>query len=335
MVETPYQLAFWPPASRHVTSDDWPVLRSAVWSNSTRQDDIAVGEESFPDNLDSARDIVLLVGSTNWTKGSSRSKQMLAKAAPATIAALIRIAFAQRETLSLDRLSVREHAVKRLIALDVEAGRARVHAGSLANSYMRISHEVFRHDLVSAWMRTLARVPHHAYEVKGFLKIKEKSDRFIPSAALVEIVKDGLRSHSENYPRLVEPKFLPSGLALLRDEDIRDFIAIRMSRLMLSLADHAAAEGKDELQLGSKSGFLDKVDHLILDRIPVPPKNVTPFLITLYEEYKHFARGGQVLPGRGQLWSDEEDLFLKLDESAFESLKTEVASNQKTEVIFE
>jgi hypothetical protein len=335
MVDTSDQLAFWSPSRGEAVSDDWPVLRSSVWPDPVYTDDIVVSEETFSNSRNPVRDIVLFVGSPNRAQDRSRSNEILTNAAPATIAALIRIAFAQRETLSLDRLSVRERAVKRLIARDVELGRTRIQAGSLANSYMRISHEVFRYDLDSAWMRALARTPHHRDDARDFPKIERKSDRFIPSAALIDIVRDGLRSHSENYPRLVEPRFVDTGLALLRDEDISIFIAIRMWRLMLSLADHATAEGKEELQLGNKTGFLDKVDHLILDRIPVSPKNVTPFLEVLYEEYSQFAGRGLVLPGRGKLWSNEGGLFFKPEKTTLVSVQDDDVSDRKTEVFFE
>ena len=332
MVERSNQLTFWSvaPAGRVTVSDDWPIPRSTA-SNLIRRDDITVSSESW----NSSPDIVLMVHSAGWTKEKSKSNQILLNADAASIAALIRIAFAQRETLSLDRLSGREQAVSQLIIRDIGSRRARLHAKSLATSFMRVSQEVFRHDLVHAWLRAVSRDPHSTYEIEDLTNVTEKPDHFIPNRALIEMVRDGLRSHSENYSRLVEPKFIPEGLALLRDEDIRNFIAVRLWQLMLSLADHAAAEGKDKFQIGNRAGFLERIDHLILDRIPVSPKNVTPFLNVLYEEYKHFAEWGQTLPGRGKLWSNEHGLFCSLDKTTIELARSDEPSDQRAEVRFE
>jgi hypothetical protein len=336
MVQTHDQLAFWATDSRELVSDDWPVLRSAGWSSQTFREEIAVPHQwTSPATRVSAQNIFLFVSSANWIKRKWSVDEVLANAAPAAIAALIRIGFAQSETLSLDRFSVQERAVKQLIARDVELGRwTRIHAGSLADSYMRISQEVFRNDVDTAWMRAIARVSHHEEKARSTPDVQERTDQFISSAHLINIARDGLRSHSANCARLIEPRFMETALAHLDDEDINKFIAIRMWRLMLSLADHAAAGGKREVRLGNKSGFLDEVDHLILDRIPVTPKAVTLFLNLLYEEYGHFARPGLSLPQRGKLWSNEDGLFLQIEGSA-EPIGKEERGDQKTEVRFE
>jgi hypothetical protein len=332
------QLTFWPTATvgRVIVLDEWPVSDPAARLSLTRRDDITVTNEwTSPENWELARNIILSVGAVDRSKERSKSNYLLANAPPASIAALLRIALAPRESLSLEWLSAREHIVTRLIMQDVQSGRARRDTKSLASSFMRISREVFRRDLFEAWARAMSRALDHVDEATGSTQVAEKSVHFIPSPALVEIVKDGFRSHSESYSRLVEPRFIPEGLALLRNEDISEFIATRMWRLMLSLADHAAAEGKGEVQFGNRLGFLDKIDHLILDRIPVSPKDVTPFLKALYEEYKHFAEWGQTLPGRGRLWSNERGLFCKLDKIALDLVRTDKPSDVKTEVFFE
>jgi hypothetical protein len=336
MVQTHDQLALWAMDSRALVSDEWPVLRSAEWTSHTFVEEIAVPEGwTSTANRVSGQNIFLFVSSANWINRKWSVDEVLANAAPAAIAALIRIGFAQSETLSLDRFSVKERAVKQLIARDVELGRwTRIHAGTLAESYMRISQEVFRNDVDAAWMRAIARVHHHKEEPRTVADFKERTEQFISSARLINIVRDGLRSHSENCARLIDPRFAQTALAYLDDKDINKFIATRMWRLMLSFADHAAADSKREVQLGNKSGFLDDVDHLILDRIPVTPKAVTFFLNLLYEEYAQFARPGLSLPERGKLWSNEDGLFLRIERS-IEPARSDERDDRKIEVRFE
>ena len=109
---------------------------------------------------------------------------------------------------------------------------------------------------------------------------------------------------------------MPDGLEQLRSEEISEFVSTRMWRLMLSLADHAVAEGEPFVQLGDETGFVEKVEHLLLDRIPISPRNFTPFLQKLYSEYTAYVGGGLVLPLRGTLLTSPKGLWLKLNESA-------------------
>jgi hypothetical protein len=132
------QLAFWPTA----TGGPAIVVGAASYRTARlnpRRDDITViNEWTNLDVWESAGDIIPLMGSADWRKARSKSNYLLAKAAPASIAALIRIAFAQRETLSLDWLSAREHVLTRPMIRDVELGGKRLHTKSLASSFMRI-----------------------------------------------------------------------------------------------------------------------------------------------------------------------------------------------------
>jgi hypothetical protein len=333
-MESRDQLAFWPigPVGRAIVSNDVIVPLAASRGGLPRRDDVVVTDDRRTyERREALRSIIFISGASDWTSEKSKQQYLLANATPVSIAALLRIAFAQRETLSLARMPVAEQKITRLLVGDLEQGKVR-QAKWLASSLMRLSQDVFRYDLVQAWTRAVSRPDDKS---EPFTIHSERPDHFVPSPSLVQFVRDGLRSHSENYPRLIEPRFVPAGIALLTDQDISEFIAVRMWRLMLSLADHAMAEGENKGQLGNESGFLDKIDHLILDRIPVSPKNVTPFLNTLYEEYKRFAEWGQALPERGKLWSDERGLFFNLDGVAFESTENDGTNNQKTEVIFE
>ena len=259
-----------------------------------------------------AREMALFVAI--WR--GKRSKRGLAHADPATIAAVIRIALARREPLSLNWLATPEIVGNHLLISEPELSGHRVQARELADSYLKISHQIFRDGLQSVLRRALSPVSDASEDHRTIPSPEPHSQGFAPSPELIEMIRDGLRSHSENYRKLLEPRFVPDGLEQLRSEEISEFVSTRMWRLMLSLADHAVAEGEPFVQLGDETGFVEKVEHLLLDRIPISPRNFTPFLQKLYSEYTAYVGGGLVLPLRGTLLTSPKGLWLKLNESA-------------------
>jgi hypothetical protein len=315
------QLAFWPlvEQGQSILSDDWTVARPTVEFDSTLADDIFLSGWGATEDEHSTRDMVLIVGSLDW-------------------GGAVRIAVAPRHNLprlwlTADWTSNKDrHSVAGLFIRAVQSGKTQTRTRSLASSLRRISQEAVRQELTQALTKVMYRTHDESEEVLETSTVPDK--HFMPSKTLVEMVRDGFQSYSANYSRLVEPRFLPVGAALLKDEDISDFIVNRVWRLVLSSADRAAAEGKDLLQLGNSDGFLDQFDHLLLDRIPVSPKNVTQFLRDLYLEYSRFTAHERKLPGRGTLWSDANGLFCKLDTLSMEAPTAE-ANTRKTEVLFE
>ena len=205
-----------------------------------------------------------------------------------------------------------------LIVGDLKTNRRGPRARSLEAYFKQVSRDSFRTEFFGAWLRTLEHgSPRHEhlgdYESE-LMSEGARADFFVPSATLVDMVREGIRSHSRNYSKLLEPTFsLDQSISLVGDENIGDFIAVKLWRLILATADQAVSEGADQLQLGNENGFLDELDHLILDRIPVAPKHVTPFLQQLYREYGEFISKGHKLPGRGLLWADQHGLFCKLE----------------------
>ena len=351
------QLAFWPTMEqqRDTDPDDWPSSPTFGKSGYVSGDEITVSNEWRTDfhnayvfiihpvgagtpavrlTVAEAAVISLLsrsVGGGNEVPHLADASAPVLKITPRSTSSSLMISNHRRDVMELvpKRTSHFEiaHAVLRRKSAATDA---------MASAIKRISQEVARHELDQAWTRVWSRTLDQPVSAPSTTELVPKSDQFVPSPALIEKVREGFRSHSENYSRLVEPRFISKGIELLRDEDVSKFIATRIWRLILSLADRAAIKGKDELQLGNNDGFLDQLDHLILDRIPVSPKDVTPFLKTLYEEYRQFAADTRVLPGRGTLWSGRDGLFCRIDNvDLINSTELDEASTQQTEVLYE
>ena len=315
-----------------IVRDDYFVSPTAANFRSNRSDEITVSAEwrvgiyaeAFPPTF-------IIIG----VAGAAGAKQAVAISPHEQLAVAW---LADAPTLMVSKSSLmswlsKKRAISRLVTF--EAGRMRTSTEAKV-AIKRMAILAARHDLDQAWTRVLSRTPDQPVSGPSTAVIASKSNQFVPSSALIEKVREGFRSYSENYSRLVEPRFIPQGIELLRDEDISKFIATRVWRLILSLTDRAALKGKNKLQLGDTDGFLDQLDHLILDRIPVSPKDVTSFLKTLYEEYRQFAADPRALPGRGTLWSGKDGLFCTLDNAALtNSTKVDEASAPQTEVLFE
>jgi hypothetical protein len=160
-MDTREQLVFWPLVNQgqSIASDDWAVDRSTLEVNSTSADEITViNEWNAPADWQSTLDMVLFLGSPDWSKSALKPHSVLPNAPPASIAALA-IAFAKRSNLSPHWLAADwpsandRHAVARLVIRDIESGKTRARTRWLASSLKRISQEAVRHELgpVFSW----------------------------------------------------------------------------------------------------------------------------------------------------------------------------------------
>jgi len=135
---------------------------------------------------------------------------------------------------------------------------------------------------------------------------------FLPSGGLLDLVREGIRAHSQGYTGIIDPTFVSVGSMLFSEHDLREFLAVRMWRLMLTLADDAIAEGLRRVEVADPNGFTDQIDLMVLERVPVPPKKISNFLRELYNEYQVYASPNLELPDRGVLRSIDGHLWIEL-----------------------
>jgi hypothetical protein len=187
------QLAFWPLVNQaqYIVSDDWMVERLTVEFDSTPADEITVGNEwkALEDDWQARLDLVLLVRSPGWSSAVVKSHS-----APLTSITGLVIGAVQGKDLSpywlaADWPSAEDRdVVARLMIREIAVRKTRTRKKSLVSSLMHISRDAVRQQLVQAWTRVVSRTPDEVELVSETPSVADT--RFIPSKALVEMVRD-------------------------------------------------------------------------------------------------------------------------------------------------
>jgi hypothetical protein len=136
--------------------------------------------------------------------------------------------------------------------------------------------------------------------------------------SLYQFGKTATAAQYQGCSVFVDPDFVSIGPTLFSDSDLEEYITLRIWRMMLSFADRCAVEGVTEVEIGDEDGFVERVDYMILERIPVRPKQISSFLTLLYEEYRSFVSSGLDLPERGFLRATGHRLVMQLHSSESE-----------------
>ncbi len=312
MVDSNQQFSFFPVVEptdhfANAADDDWSVPRSFIrrmyrW-HGWEADNNAIEDRGAV--------VVVRVAPRNASLSADR---MLPTAAPASIAALVRIGLNRAETLSLDRMPAEQRQITRLIVDAEVQGKGRQHPKWLAHKYMEVSHEIFRLKIDEAWNRAVARTqkepdaagivlePSFALrDVVDFLvsaedEIQENlplKGTFSPSKALVEIwIESVLALASEAGVSAV-------GIAVARDrvEAQQEFAKTLLSLLGAAAQRLRYRTKNSNMHITAGDSFTPSFQIQLCDRFFILPSRSSEFLTMLKEELVSALKSGTIIAG--------------------------------------